>query len=161
MFSSFLQWGKGCGVGWDRCYTLRQLSVSIVLQYLQRFSLLLHGKSICNHHVSCHSRATQNFGSIGILDWLHETNKLFKNSPEYKKHRILVGLTPVNEEHDWSIFRNWIFITEIYLCNDAAKHHLYTYIIFTLFLYLFLYYLFACILSKGISSFYYHECNTY
>lgn len=43
------------------------------------------------------SRFANNYGTIGLLDWLHGTDKEFKSSLAYKRHFVVWGLTPASE----------------------------------------------------------------
>ena len=52
----------------------------------------------CASHMYCtHNRFTNNFGVLGILDWLHGTDKAFRKTAAYKRHRIVLSLTPSNQ----------------------------------------------------------------
>ncbi|CAI8001216.1 Fatty acid hydroxylase domain-containing protein 2 [Geodia barretti] len=39
----------------------------------------------------------QNYGTFGLLDRLHGTDKLFRQSKEFERHRILLGLTSASQ----------------------------------------------------------------
>ncbi|XP_077988111.1 fatty acid hydroxylase domain-containing protein 2-like [Glandiceps talaboti] len=45
------------------------------------------------HHAKFH----YNFGLLGILDWLHGTDALFRKSIAFKRNKILFGLTPLSD----------------------------------------------------------------
>lgn len=47
------------------------------------------------HHDFHHLKFTDNFGVFGILDWLHGTDKLFRKSVQFKRHKIFFGLEPL------------------------------------------------------------------
>lgn len=38
-----------------------------------------------------------NFGTLGILDWLHGTDKQFRHTAQRKRHRFLWSTTPIHE----------------------------------------------------------------
>ena len=42
-------------------------------------------------------RFNQIFGTLGILDRLHGTDELFRQSRGYERHFLLLGLTPAKE----------------------------------------------------------------
>jgi methylsterol monooxygenase len=42
-----------------------------------------------------HRRFNENYGSLGILDYIHGTSVEFRKSPYYKYHRIICTLSPV------------------------------------------------------------------
>jgi methylsterol monooxygenase len=42
-------------------------------------------------------RFNECFGALGILDWLHGTDKLFRQLPNGKRHIFLRKLMPVRE----------------------------------------------------------------
>jgi len=42
-----------------------------------------------------HLAYNQNYGSIGILDWLHGTDVQFRKSAAYQRHKIFFGLNPI------------------------------------------------------------------
>lgn len=42
-------------------------------------------------------RFNQCYGVVGILDYLHGTDILFRESGAYKRHTLLLGLTPAKE----------------------------------------------------------------
>ncbi|XP_071807367.1 fatty acid hydroxylase domain-containing protein 2-like [Asterias amurensis] len=44
-----------------------------------------------------HLKFVNNFGTWGILDRLHGTDALFRESKQYQNHRILLGFTPARE----------------------------------------------------------------
>ncbi|XP_039248057.2 fatty acid hydroxylase domain-containing protein 2-like [Styela clava] len=44
-----------------------------------------------------HSKKTENHGILGVLDWLHGTDKNFKRSTEKKRDRIFFGCTPIRK----------------------------------------------------------------
>lgn len=44
-----------------------------------------------------HLKFTNNFGTLGILDRLHGTDSLFRQSRQYQRHVLLLGLTPVKQ----------------------------------------------------------------
>lgn len=44
-----------------------------------------------------HLKFTNNFGTLGILDRLHGTDTLFRQSKQYQRHILLTGLTPVKQ----------------------------------------------------------------
>ncbi|XP_077984379.1 fatty acid hydroxylase domain-containing protein 2-like [Glandiceps talaboti] len=37
------------------------------------------------------------FGIIGLCDWLHGTDKLFRQSSVYDRHKVLLGVTPLSQ----------------------------------------------------------------
>ncbi|XP_014666643.1 PREDICTED: fatty acid hydroxylase domain-containing protein 2-like, partial [Priapulus caudatus] len=57
------------------------------------FPLMTSPKAHDFHHLKFNA----NFGPLGILDWLHKTNKTFKKYENYQRHRILIGTTPLSE----------------------------------------------------------------
>ena len=42
-------------------------------------------------------RFTQNYGVLGVLDRLHGTDVMFRNSKAYDRHIMLLGLTPLKQ----------------------------------------------------------------
>ena len=44
-------------------------------------------------------RFNYNYGTIGVLDWFHGTDSLFKKMAHYKRHRLLTTLTPLREQY--------------------------------------------------------------
>ncbi|XP_070552729.1 fatty acid hydroxylase domain-containing protein 2-like [Ptychodera flava] len=44
-----------------------------------------------------HLKFTSCYGIIGLCDWLHGTDKQFRESINYRRHRPLLGLTPLSE----------------------------------------------------------------
>ena len=42
-------------------------------------------------------RFTNNFGVLGILDYLHGTDEAFRKTAAYKRHRIMFSFTPANQ----------------------------------------------------------------
>lgn len=42
-------------------------------------------------------RFTQNFGVLGVLDRLHGTDAMFRNSRAYDRHIMLLGFTPLKQ----------------------------------------------------------------
>ena len=42
-------------------------------------------------------RFNQNFGVLGILDRLHNTDEGFRHSKAYERHILLLGLSPAKE----------------------------------------------------------------
>ncbi|XP_055937073.1 fatty acid hydroxylase domain-containing protein 2-like isoform X1 [Argiope bruennichi] len=50
------------------------------------------------HHYH-HLKFKENFGIIGILDWLHGTDKEFRKSEFHKRNVVLFSLTSLNEQH--------------------------------------------------------------
>jgi hypothetical protein len=42
-------------------------------------------------------RFNQCYGVLGILDWLHGTDSLFRKSKAYKRHRVLLNFVPARE----------------------------------------------------------------
>ncbi|GFT99257.1 fatty acid hydroxylase domain-containing protein 2 [Nephila pilipes] len=49
------------------------------------------------HHYH-HLKFNENFGVAGILDWLHGTDKEFRQSEAFKRNVVLVSLTPLSEQ---------------------------------------------------------------
>ncbi|XP_054720635.1 fatty acid hydroxylase domain-containing protein 2-like [Uloborus diversus] len=47
------------------------------------------------HHYH-HQKFNENFGVIGILDWLHGTDKNFRKSLSYSRDKVLLTLTPLS-----------------------------------------------------------------
>ena len=39
-------------------------------------------------------RFRYNFGTLGLLDWLHGTDEKFKASVQFKRHKTMFGFTP-------------------------------------------------------------------
>ncbi|KAH9506524.1 Fatty acid hydroxylase domain-containing protein 2, variant 3 [Dermatophagoides farinae] len=44
-----------------------------------------------------HLKFNVNYGILGILDWLHGTDKIFRKSKYFQNHRIYFGLTPPSD----------------------------------------------------------------
>ena len=44
-------------------------------------------------------RFTQNYGVLGVLDRLHGTDVMFRNSRVYDRHIMLLGLTPLKQSY--------------------------------------------------------------
>lgn len=44
-----------------------------------------------------HLKFNQNFGTLGVLDRLHGTDKLFRRSKAYERHILVLGLNPVRQ----------------------------------------------------------------
>lgn len=44
-----------------------------------------------------HLKFNCNYGLLGILDWFHGTDKLWRGTVEFKRHRLCAGLTPINQ----------------------------------------------------------------
>jgi len=44
-----------------------------------------------------HLKFSNNFGLLGILDWIHGTDTHFRASPQFKNHRVFFSLTPISE----------------------------------------------------------------
>merc|ERR1712200_34331 len=44
-----------------------------------------------------HLKFNQCYGVLGILDYLHGTDTMFRSSQAYQRHIILVGTTPLRE----------------------------------------------------------------
>jgi methylsterol monooxygenase len=44
-----------------------------------------------------HLKYNCNYGLLGILDWLHGTDKLFRDTVQFKRHRMCIGLRPVSQ----------------------------------------------------------------
>lgn len=42
-------------------------------------------------------RFNQNFGVLGVLDRLHGTDSLFRNSKMYQRHIMLLSLVPLKQ----------------------------------------------------------------
>ena len=42
-------------------------------------------------------RFNQNYGVTGVLDRLHGTDKLFRQSKNYERHVVLLGLNPARQ----------------------------------------------------------------
>ncbi|NXA32106.1 FXDC2 protein, partial [Eudromia elegans] len=73
------------------------------------FSLALLTTSIshCGYHLPLlpspefhdfhHLRFNQCYGVLGLLDYLHGTDTLFRQTEAYKRHRVLLSLTPLSE----------------------------------------------------------------
>ena len=55
--------------------------------------------SVHNQPILAHFsfRFTQNFGVLGILDRLHNTDEGFRHSKAYERHILLLGLSPAKE----------------------------------------------------------------
>jgi len=47
------------------------------------------------HHDYHHLKFTDNFGVFGVLDWLHGTDKNFRKSVQFKRHKVLLGFEPL------------------------------------------------------------------
>lgn len=43
------------------------------------------------------SRFNQCYGVLGVLDYLHGTDRVFRQSKAYQRHRVLLSLTPLSE----------------------------------------------------------------
>lgn len=43
-----------------------------------------------------HSRFNQNFGVLGLMDWLHGTDIHFRSNKAFQRDRVLMGLTPAS-----------------------------------------------------------------
>jgi len=50
------------------------------------------------YHDFHHLKFTQCYGVLGILDYLHGTDDLFRSSVNYKRHVTLLGTTPAREQ---------------------------------------------------------------
>lgn len=48
-------------------------------------------------HVAFFHRFNVNYGSMGLLDWLHGTDMLFHGTVQEKRHHTLYSLTPVSQ----------------------------------------------------------------
>ncbi|XP_065342993.1 fatty acid hydroxylase domain-containing protein 2-like [Cloeon dipterum] len=48
-------------------------------------------------HIFHHLRINQCFGVIGLLDWLHGTDIIFRRSTAFKRHVVLTGITSTRE----------------------------------------------------------------
>jgi len=46
--------------------------------------------------VFCLCRFINNFGMLGVLDRLHGTDSLFRASPAYQRHVMLLGFVPLS-----------------------------------------------------------------
>merc|ERR1719427_1706573 len=44
-----------------------------------------------------HARFTECYGGSGLFDWMHGTDKNFKKSVQFKRHRTYFSLTPITE----------------------------------------------------------------
>ncbi|XP_035684778.1 fatty acid hydroxylase domain-containing protein 2-like [Branchiostoma floridae] len=44
-----------------------------------------------------HAKFNYNYGTMGLLDWLHGTDSAFRQSTASKRHRVLFGITPLSE----------------------------------------------------------------
>ena len=42
-------------------------------------------------------RFNWNYGVLGVLDRLHGTDRLFRENEAYKRHNVLLGLTPARQ----------------------------------------------------------------
>ena len=47
--------------------------------------------------IVCYCRFNQLFGVLGILDRLHGTDDVYRQSKEYERHMILLGLNSAKE----------------------------------------------------------------
>ncbi|XP_050417708.1 fatty acid hydroxylase domain-containing protein 2 isoform X1 [Patella vulgata] len=45
-----------------------------------------------------HLKFNQNFGVLGVLDRLHGTDNMFRETKAYQRHFLLLGLTPVSQQ---------------------------------------------------------------
>ncbi|NWY57455.1 FXDC2 protein, partial [Chionis minor] len=73
------------------------------------FSLALITTSIshCGYHLPFlpspefhdfhHLKFNQCYGVLGVLDYLHGTDTVFRQTNAFKRHRVLLGLTPLSE----------------------------------------------------------------
>ena len=53
---------------------------------------------MCDHSLlSPFLRFNQNFGVLGILDRLHGTDEVFRNSKDYERHIVLTNLMSAKE----------------------------------------------------------------
>lgn len=43
------------------------------------------------------SRFNQCYGVLGVLDYLHGTDDVFRQSKAYERHRVLLSLTPLSK----------------------------------------------------------------
>ncbi|MXQ86890.1 hypothetical protein E5288_WYG019423 [Bos mutus] len=48
-------------------------------------------------HWNCVIGVDQCYAALGMLDYLHGTDTVFKQIKAYKRHMILLGFTPVSE----------------------------------------------------------------
>lgn len=44
-----------------------------------------------------HLKFTCNFGVFGLLDWFHKTDLAFRRSKAHRRHKILLGFTPLSK----------------------------------------------------------------
>lgn len=42
-------------------------------------------------------RFNQCYGVLGVLDFLHGTDKMFRQTKAFERHKVLFGLTPLSE----------------------------------------------------------------
>ncbi|OXB76148.1 UNVERIFIED_CONTAM: hypothetical protein H355_016726, partial [Colinus virginianus] len=73
------------------------------------FSLALVTTSIshCGYHLPFlpspefhdfhHLKFNQCYGVLGVLDYLHRTDEVFRQSKAYERHRVLLSLTPLSQ----------------------------------------------------------------
>ncbi|XP_061858581.1 fatty acid hydroxylase domain-containing protein 2 isoform X2 [Colius striatus] len=79
--------------------------VSIALWF--SLALLTTSISHCGYHLPFlpspefhdfhHLKFNQCYGVLGVLDYLHGTDTVFRQSRAYKRHRVLLSLTPLSE----------------------------------------------------------------
>ncbi|XP_072171105.1 fatty acid hydroxylase domain-containing protein 2-like [Diadema setosum] len=79
------------------------LTTSVWLVVAQTVAMITH----CGYHLPLlpspeahdfhHLKFTNNFGVLGILDWLHGTDVNFRKTKQFQRHFTLFGLTPVND----------------------------------------------------------------
>ena len=66
-------------------------------RYRKVFIVCIFNPILIDVNVFPRLRFVNNFGTWGILDRLHGTDALFRQSKQYQNHRILLGLTPARE----------------------------------------------------------------
>ncbi|XP_054157515.1 fatty acid hydroxylase domain-containing protein 2-like isoform X2 [Oppia nitens] len=49
------------------------------------------------YHDYHHLKFNQNFGTFGLLDWIHGTNNEFYKSIAYKRHRVFMSCQPIKQ----------------------------------------------------------------
>ncbi|KAK2149066.1 hypothetical protein LSH36_469g01051 [Paralvinella palmiformis] len=55
---------------------------------------LLPSPELHDYH---HLKFRWNYGVIGLLDWFHGTDRQFRKTPQFKRHRVLLGMKPMTE----------------------------------------------------------------
>ncbi|XP_077864720.1 fatty acid hydroxylase domain-containing protein 2-like [Saccoglossus kowalevskii] len=51
------------------------------------------------NHDFHHSKFNGNYSATGIMDWLHGTDAIFRDTIAFKRHKILFGTTPMSKKY--------------------------------------------------------------